>query len=538
VGTVLVSLTEAAIRGLRNVAGLAIFVWLREKTFSMDYETMENPEVAEKIAFSEKTSDAYGSLGMVLARYRDIFQAVLSVILSTSMVIWLCLTRPVGSGTFLERLAGPLPSLLLFGCALAGMAFFSGKVFVKFSEKQKAYFEANTGMEMREDYLLNQVFLNEKAGKVIRLYGMQDMLMGNAEAEVKKSKAYWGGMFDVMRRTIQANNGLNSLFTIGSYLLVTVKVVTKAITVGAFTQYVGALNQFGNACFIIINCQVRLRNVCTYMEKFLAFLDMEGGHVKGTRALEERKDGAYELVFEDVSFRYPGSRDYVLKHIDCRLNIRGRMALVGPNGAGKTTFIKLLCRLYEPTEGRITLNGVDIREYDEEAYRALFSVVFQDFKLLAFPVWENITAGFERDDDKIWKALEQADAADIVKRMPKQLDTYLYKYLEDGVEISGGEAQKIALARALYKDAPVVILDEPTAALDPVAEAEVYSRFQEMVEGKTGIYISHRMSSCQFCDEILVFHEGEIIERGSHEKLHALGGKYTELWDAQARYYA
>lgn len=538
VGTVLVSLTEAAIRGLRNVAGLAIFVWLREKTFSMDYETMENPEVAEKIAFSEKTSDAYGSLGMVLARYRDIFQAVLSVILSTSMVIWLCLTRPVGSGTFLERLAGPLPSLLLFGCALAGMAFFSGKVFVKFSEKQKAYFEANTGMEMREDYLLNQVFLNEKAGKVIRLYGMQDMLMGNAEAEVKKSKAYWGGMFDVMRRTIQANNGLNSLFTIGSYLLVTVKVVTKAITVGAFTQYVGALNQFGNACFIIINCQVRLRNVCTYMEKFLAFLDMEGSHVKGTRALEERKDGAYELVFEDVSFRYPGSRDYVLKHIDCRLNIRGRMALVGPNGAGKTTFIKLLCRLYEPTEGRITLNGVDIREYDEEAYRALFSVVFQDFKLLAFPVWENITAGFERDDDKIWKALEQADAADIVKRMPKQLDTYLYKYLEDGVEISGGEAQKIALARALYKDAPVVILDEPTAALDPVAEAEVYSRFQEMVEGKTGIYISHRMSSCQFCDEILVFHEGEIIERGSHEKLHALGGKYTELWDAQARYYA
>ena len=362
--------------------------------------------------------------------------------------------------------------------------------------------------------------------------------MGNAEAEVKKSKAYWGGMFDVMRRTIQANNGLNSLFTIGSYLLVTVKVVTKAITVGAFTQYVGALNQFGNACFIIINCQVRLRNVCTYMEKFLAFLDMEGSHVKGTRALEERKDGAYELVFEDVSFRYPGSRDYVLKHIDCRLNIRGRMALVGPNGAGKTTFIKLLCRLYEPTEGRITLNGVDIREYDEEAYRALFSVVFQDFKLLAFPVWENITAGFERDDDKIWKALEQADAADIVKRMPKQLDTYLYKYLEDGVEISGGEAQKIALARALYKDAPVVILDEPTAALDPVAEAEVYSRFQEMVEGKTGIYISHRMSSCQFCDEILVFHEGEIIERGSHEKLHALGGKYTELWDAQARYYA
>ncbi len=525
-GTVLVSLTDAAIRGLRNIAGLAIFVWLREKTFSMDYETMENPEVAEKIAFSEKTSDAYGSLGMVLARYRDIFQAILSVLLSIAMVVYLCLARPAQSGTFLERLAGPVPSLLLFGCALAGMAFFSGKVFQKYSAKQKAFYEAYTGMEQKEDYLLNQVFLNEKAGKIIRLYGMQDMLMGNAREEIRKSRAYWGGMIDMMRRTIQANNGMNSLFTIGSYLLVTIKVVTGAVTVGAFTQYVGALNQFGNACFTIINCQVRLRNVCTYMEKFLAFLDMESGHAKGTRPLERSADGEYELRFENVSFRYPGSQDYVLKDINCKLDIRGKMALVGENGAGKTTFIKLLCRLYEPTQGRITLNGVDIREYDEEAYRALFGVVFQDFKLFAFPVWENIAAGFERNDDKIWKALEQADAADSVRRMPKQLDTYLYKYLEDGVEISGGEAQKIALARALYKDAPIVILDEPTAALDPVAEAEVYSRFQEMVEGKTGIYISHRMSSCQFCDEIIVFHKGEIVERGSHGELHARGGKY------------
>ena len=538
VGSVLVSLTEAAIRGLRNVAGLAIFVWLREKTFSMDYETMENPEVAEKIAFSEKTSDAYGSLGMVLARYRDIFQAVLSVILSTSMVIWLCLTRPAGSGTFLERLAGPLPSLLLFGCALAGMAFFSGKVFVKFSEKQKAYFEANTGMEMREDYLLNQVFLDEKAGKVIRLYGMQDMLMGNAEAEVKKSKAYWGGMFDVMRRTIQANNGLNSLFTIGSYLLVTVKVVTKAITVGAFTQYVGALNQFGNACFIIINCQVRLRNVCTYMEKFLAFLDMEGSHVKGTRALEERRDGAYELVFEDVSFRYPGSRDYVLKHIDCRLNIRGRMALVGPNGAGKTTFIKLLCRLYDPTEGEILLNGIDIRKYDYGEYLSLLSVVFQDFKLFSMKLGENVAASTVYDPQRVWDCLEKAGMKERAERMEAGLETGLFQQKEDGVELSGGEGQKLAIARALYKDAPVVILDEPTAALDPVSEYEIYSRFGRMVEGKTSVYISHRMSSCRFCDVVYVFDNGSILQTGSHEELlEQEEGLYARLWRAQAQYY-
>ena len=534
----LTQVIRARIRGLQNKVGLAIFVWLREKTFSMDYETMENPEVAEKISFSEKTSDNYGSLGMVLARYRDMVQAVLSVLLSVSMVVYLCLSRPVRAESFLELLAGPIPSLLLFSGALAGMFFFSGKVFLKFSGKQKEFFEANTGMEMKGDYLLNHIFLNEKAGKIVRLYGMEEMLAENAAEEVGKTRSYWAGTFDVMRKTVEANNLMNSLFTIGSYLLVAVKVVTGAITVGAFTQYAGALNQFGNACFVIINCQVRLRNVCTYMQQFLDFIDMENVHVKGALPVKAQEDGAYELAFENVSFRYPGNEDYVLKDVSCRLNIRGRMALVGRNGAGKSTFIKLLCRLYEPTQGRITLNGVDIREYDEEEYRRLFGVVFQDFKLFSFPVWENITAGFPRQDEKIWEALRQADAAEMVRKLPKQLDTYLYKDLEDGVEISGGEAQKLAIARALYKDAPIVILDEPTAALDPVAEAEIYARFNDMVEGKTGIYISHRMSSCQFCDDIIVFQDGRIVERGSHEELSVLGGIYAQMWNAQAKYYA
>ena len=211
--------------------------------------------------------------------------------------------------------------------------------------------------------------------------------------------------------------------------------------------------------------------------------------------------------------------------------------LVGKNGAGKTTFINLLCRLYEPTAGRITLNGVDIRKYSEEEYRTLFGVVFQDFRLFAFPVWKNITAGGERLEERIRKALRQADAEGLVQAMPQGLDTNLYKNLGDGVEISGGEAQKLALARALYKDAPVVILDEPTAALDPEAEAEVYARFNRMVEGRTSIYISHRMSSCRFCEDIIVFDQGWIVERGSHEELCAAGGNYARMWEAQAKYY-
>lgn len=228
----------------------------------------------------------------------------------------------------------------------------------------------------------------------------------------------------------------------------------------------------------------------------------------------------------------------MLQDVNCQIRIKGKLAVVGRNGAGKTTFIKLLCRLYEPTSGRITLNGIDIRKYDEEEYRSLFGVVFQDFKLFAFPVWQNITAGSRGQEEKIWEALRQADAQKTVQELPEGLASYLYKDLEEGVAVSGGEAQKLALARALYKDAPVVILDEPTAALDPKAEAEIYARFHQMVEGRTSIYISHRMSSCRFCDEIIVFDKGKIVERGSHENLYAAGGNYTRMWDAQARYYA
>ena len=209
------------------------------------------------------------------------------------------------------------------------------------------------------------------------------------------------------------------------------------------------------------------------------------------------------------------------------------------NGSGKTTMIKLLCRLYDPTEGYITLNGIDIQKYDYEDYLKLFSVVFQDFKLFSFSVGENVAASVDYDEDKVWSSLEKAGMLERVKAMPKGLKTPVYKdFEEDGVEISGGEAQKIAIARALYKDAAFVILDEPTASLDPIAEHEIYSRFNDMVKDKTAVYISHRLSSCRFCDRILAFDNGQLIQDGSHEELlENPEGKYSELWNAQAQYY-
>ncbi len=531
-------LLQRRFKSLGTRMWLIFYVWLREKVFSMDYESMEKPEVAEKILFSERTSDMYGGLDTLLNHYCNILRAILNILLSVSLVVHLCLTRPAEGLGLVGSLTGPIPSFGLFAVLLVGMCACSFRAFTKFAARQMEIFNSHTGVEEKLTYLLNNVYDNEKVGKIIRIYGMEEMILENTAQEERESRAYFEKMCDVRNAANDANNLVSSVFAVGAYLLAALKVVAGAVTVGAFTRYVGALNQFGSACFSLISEHGELQKICTTMTDFLAFLDMENSHVSGSIPVEKRDDGEYELAFEDVSFHYPGSEKLVLKNVSFKLRIKGKLAVVGRNGAGKTTFIKLLCRLYEPTEGRITLNGTDIRKYDEEEYRRIFGVVFQDFKLFAFPVWENVAAGYERQDHRIWKALEQADAADLVRNMENGLDTWLYKSVEDGVEISGGEAQKLALARALYKDAPVVILDEPTAALDPKAEAEVYERFGQLVEGRTSIYISHRMSSCRFCDEIIVFQDGQIVEQGSHEELFAAGGCYAQMWNAQAKYYA
>ena len=243
-----------------------------------------------------------------------------------------------------------------------------------------------------------------------------------------------------------------------------------------------------------------------------------------------------------MSFRYPGSKDYALKNLSLKLHIGERMAIVGMNGSGKTTMIKLLCRLYDPDEGEILLNGVDIRKFRQDQYSALFSVVFQDFQLFDFEIGENVAASRDYDREKAKGCLEAAGFGERLKALEEgggsALDTYIRKGYGDGIEISGGEAQKIAIARAIYKDAPFILLDEPTAALDPISEYEIYSGFDKIIGDKTAIYISHRLSSCKFCERIAVFHEGRLIQTGSHsELLKDTGGKYYEMWEAQAQYY-
>ena len=317
------------------------------------------------------------------------------------------------------------------------------------------------------------------------------------------------------------------------------KALAGAFGLGAVTQYVAALSKVSGGMSSFVYYLGRMRNNTPFLELTYEFLDIPNTMYQGSLTVEKRRDRNYQVEFRNVSFKYPGSENYALKNVNMKFEIGKRLAVVGMNGSGKTTFIKLLCRLYDPTEGEILLNGIDIRKYNYREYMDIFSVVFQDFKLFSLKLGQNVASRVAFDQKRVLDCLEKAGFSDKLAELPEGTETYLYKDYEDkGVDVSGGEAQKIAIARALYKDAPFIVLDEPTAALDPMAEAEIYSKFDEIAGDKTAIYISHRLSSCKFCDEIAVFHEGAVIQQGTHAKLVAEEkGKYYELWNAQAQYY-
>ena len=323
------------------------------------------------------------------------------------------------------------------------------------------------------------------------------------------------------------------------YLLVCIKAWAGAFGLGTATQYIGSVTSFFGGFSELMKCIGVMRINSSFLDTVFELLDTPNTMYQGSLTTEKRSDIQYDVEFRDVSFKYPGSEAYALRHVNMKFKVGSRLAVVGMNGSGKTTFIKLLCRLYDPTEGEILLNGIDIRKYRYDDYMKIFSVVFQDFQLLALPLGQNVAASQTYDAARVLDCLNKAGFGEKLAKMPHGLDTYLYKSVDtEGVDVSGGEAQKIAIARALYKDSPFIILDEPTAALDPIAEAEIYSKFDEITGDKTAVYISHRLSSCKFCDEIAVFDSGSVIQQGTHSDLLAdESGKYFELWNAQAQYY-
>lgn len=523
----------------RNLLGNQIFHGLtrllREKAMDLNYATISDPEVAKSVTSTEQFSRFHGGLFGLVTQFQSLLKSMLSALTALVLIVSLCLA-PSRNGGLLTVLCSPLPNLISLGLVVGGTCYLSSRVNRRYQSQEHQNSVEHVDAENGLSYLLMHVFCNIDAGKVIRLYDMGDMLKENYRRYMDIARPVYVKMCKSERAFHLLNTALAGISSIYAYLLVLLKVMAGAVSIGSFTQYVGALAAFQNDISRILYSSMRVRRMVNYLGHFLDFLALKSTHT-GTIPTEKRQDHVYEIEFHHVSFAYPGSTEPVLKDLSCKLTLKHKMAVVGLNGAGKTTFIKLLCRLYDPTEGYITLNGVDIRKYDYRQYQALFGVVFQDFQLFPFPVGQNVAASLHFDEERLWRCLEQAGVADRVRAMGQKLETPISAVDEAGENVSGGEAQKLAIARALYKDAPFVVLDEPTAALDPLSEYEIYSRFDELVRDKTSIYISHRMSSCRFCQDILVFQEGRLVERGSHETLLEAKGLYASLWNAQAQYY-
>ena len=273
----------------------------------------------------------------------------------------------------------------------------------------------------------------------------------------------------------------------------------------------------------IIERYSKLHLFNTYLDNYFTYLNLKSKKEYGPIQILDLDN--LVITFKNVSFKYPNQAEYALKNINLELKNGIKLAIVGLNGAGKTTLIKLLCRLYEPTDGLILINNIPLKSFTKDICDTLFSVVFQDFKLFSYSIKDNVSSGLNGDSSKVEETLKKTGMYDRVNNMPKQIDTVIYqRSKENGIEISGGEAQKLAISRALYKDSPIVILDEPTAALDPKSESEIYENFNKLVENKTAIFISHRMSSCKFCDEIIYY----LLVKLRHLQLLHLFIKLTE----------
>ncbi len=514
---------------------------ITEKILSIDYVKAEDPEILN----SAQAANSYlkGSNVSILGVYENIegvLRGVITVITGIILIAPAVFSKSESTDGFMGFICSPWGALAVFLIIIPIILFRSkfvdseaskivGKVF---GDKELLQADRTQG------YFSNYALSNYRSGKEVRIYDESSLVLGKYNESAKIYHRKWTNCC----WKIILKNGENILTTflinILLYGFTVARAVSGAMTVGEIVGFVMYFNQINQGITNISDHFSQMLIAAPFCKKVFDFLEIPDEKYKGTLPTEKRDDNEYEFAFSHVYFKYPGTENYVLKDINIKWKIGEKMALVGQNGCGKSTLVKLLCRLYDPTEGIITLNGIDIKKYKYEDYMALFSVVFQDSKIFSFSMAENVAAATEYDSAQVTDCVIRVGLDERLKAMAQGIETIMYKdFDETGVEISGGEMQKLCLARAVYKGAPFIVLDEPAAALDPVSEYDIYTKFNGIVGTRTAIYISHRLSSCRFCDEITVMNNGEIVERGSHKTLLAKDGYYTNLWNAQAKYY-
>lgn len=502
------------------------------KALELEFEKFEKTETMDAIRRTNVSSMGSGNVGDQLIVIHTLITSLLSVLYALFFLLRLFLLSDSSRKNFFTSPFSMLALLLLCGVQLA----LSSRINRKSTQKKIELNQGNDHSNSVANYLVN-VMLEERRADDIRIGHLDHFL----DVQFGKAMEHFLPMYLDFARFSAITDGKNALLSLlsnfAAYLVIGARALYGVLPIGDVLLYAGSVTRAMSDLQTFLATGSEFDYINSYLSTYEDFIAQPSMAYDGTLPIEKRDDGQYEFAFHDVSFSYPGTNIPVLEHVTLSFAVGEKTALVGRNGAGKTTLIKLLCRLYEPTSGYITLNGIDIRKYSYKEYTQAFSVVFQDFHLFSLPLDENIAAGTEIDEAALQSSLAKVGLTGRVQQLPQGVRTRLYNNNGSGVDLSGGEAQRTAIARALYKDAPFVILDEPTAALDPIAEAEIYEQFSQMTAGKTAVYISHRMSSCKFCDRIIVLDHGRIAEDGTHDTLLANHGIYANLYETQAQYY-
>lgn len=489
------------------------------KVMSIDFQHLENSDVMD--CYQKATNACHYNNDGIEGMMRKLVEFAMSLSVTAAGLFIL--------GTF-------NPWIILVMIAISAVTCLVGDRFNKYS-KEKIW--DPLALWWRKDNYMRWQITDFTPAKDIRLFGLREWLVDKyrrlKEERFNAQKKnctlwFWSSVFASV---------MIALSHCAVYGWLIWAVAYDGLSIGDFSLYLASaatLFQFINSVFGGIG---DLMQKSRQVDDFRSFMDFDGGDNESSGKPVPESE-SYEFEFRNVSFKYPKSENYALKNLTLKLKAGEHLAVVGLNGAGKSTFIKLLMRLYEPTEGEILLNGVNISEYDKRSYYGLFAPVFQDVELFAFPLAENVSMQSPEKTDRqlAEKCLVSAGFGDKLADLPNGVDTEILKVIyDDGVDLSGGEKQKLALARSLYKGAPVVVLDEPTAALDAIAESRLYNDFDKLTGGKTAVYISHRLSSTQFCSNVAMFRDGELCEYGTHESLMKKDGAYAEMFRLQAQYY-
>lgn len=482
---------------------------------SMDYSTLENSTMKDKInqavnnthpvQFVDNTVTGFLTNILQLAGYTYI-------IITLHPLILLFILLVIFISSFITKKREKL-------------GYEYQPIFSKYSRKFSYLFNAMIRFDFGKEVRIN------KASKwLIKKYNQE--IDNYMECFNKNQRGYLRlSIFDTVLAFLQ---------TIVMYGYAVYKIISKSITIGSFSVYLGAISLFTAGFNDLINRFVSFGYLSKYVEDYkesVAWI-APSHNEKATIDVDLTKSSGHEIEFDHVSFKYPNTEKYVLKDISIKIQSGKKLSIVGYNGAGKTTFIKLICRFYEPTEGKIYYNGIDISTIKYDQYMRLLSIVFQDYALFYFTIKENIVFDNDKGEQALNDSIDKSGLREKIDGLANGYDTPLSKeFYINGIEFSGGEGQKLACARAYYKNAPIIIFDEPTSALDAIAESQLYERFNNIIENKTAIYISHRLASVKFCDNVAVFVDGEIVEYGTHGELMDLNGVYTDMFKKQSQFY-